>query len=253
MSISPNALLHPALNAMTLDFSIAHLRALQQCYTASIAPLFQQVEYARKLEGVYYHNETLPGGDFDLISYDTYPLLWLTNRTANSYQLFQDFFQHLPLKEALRSLVKKPPPLQLYSGFFVLGNQASEPLWHYDYRTGARAYTLITPLFPWQAQHGHLLYQDPQHNTHTYTYHQGQGIVLGDGFLHSTAPYEPSTELRVLVSLTFGSKHWRDWALIARNIGEQSYFYRLPCGHASTQNCRCYSRWQFWQRLLGKR
>lgn len=253
MSIPILRPLSPPLKAFRFAFSVEQLEPLQALYHEHVAPVFEQANYARKLEGVYYQHETLPGEAFDLISYDTYPLLWITNRTAKSYHVFERFFQQIRLEAGLKQQGITPSQVRVYSGFFVLGNRAPEPLWHYDYRTGAQAFTLITPLFPWHPSHGHLLYQDTEQREHRYRYQQGEAICFGDGFLHSTEPYAPGPELRVLVSLTFGSKRWRDWDLIQRNIREQSHFYRLPCGHASTQHCKCYARWQRWQKLLGKK
>lgn len=245
--------LAPPLKAFRFHFACEHLKPLQALFNEHVAPVFAQAAYARKLEGVYYQQETLPGEAFDLISYDTYPLLWITNRTPESYRVFEQFFQALRLETRLKAQGIQPHRLRLYSGFFVVGNRAPEPLWHYDYRSGAQAFTLITPLFAWNPHHGHLRYQDAHQKEHSYRYQQGEAVFFGDGFLHSTEPYAPTSELRVLVSLTFGSKRWRDWDLIQRNIHEQSHFYHLPCGHANTQQCPCYARWQRWQKLLGQK
>lgn len=252
----PTPPLAPDLNAFRLAFDPVLLQPLQVMYARQIGPFLEHPDQADKLKGVYYQQEVLPGGDFDLLSYDTYPLLWVTARTAASHQYFQDFFNTLPLADfAPRLKVRKQ--LRLYGGFFVVGNRASEWMWHYDYRPKARAYTLITPLQPWITGHGHLgclpagaEATEPD----IYTYQHGEAIVFGDGFLHSTEPYAPHDQHRILVSLTFGSDRWQDWDLIRQNIAEQSNHYGLPCGHSNQQACTCYSRWQQrqqWKRRLG--
>lgn len=186
------------------------------------------------------------------MSYDTYPLLWVTNHSFKSYRHFHTFFKALQLDSVLRRHVSFRKQLIMYSGFFVVGHHAKEKMWHYDYRHGAQGMTLITPLFDWHPPHGHLLYQRPDGSEGVYTYTKNQAIVLGEGVLHSTQPYAASDTLRVLVSLTLGSDQWKHWELLKANIAEQSHFYIQPCGHA-VDHCDCFKRWQhrwqLWRRL----
>lgn len=184
------------------------------------------------------------------MSYDTYPLLWLTNHSLNSYQIFDIFFKALQLESHLKQHLHFRQRLMMYSGFFVVGHQAHEKMWHYDYRTGAQGLTLITPLFDWVPAHGHLLYQRPDGSEGIYTYKKNQAILLGEGVLHSTEPYALSDQLRVLVSVTLGSDQWKHWETLKENIAEQSHFYIQPCGHA-VHSCHCFKRWQWKSRLFG--
>ncbi len=186
-----------------------------------------------------------------MLSYDTYPLLWLSNHTLKTHQLFADFLNGLQLEPPMQKKVDFDKRLQVYSGFFVIGNRASEMSWHFDYRKGAPGYTLITPLFDWQTEHGGLCYRDRQGQIQDYDYQQGQALILGEGFEHCTQPYPVSSQLRVLVSLTFGPDRWDQWDLLKQNIAEQSYYYHQPCGHA-VGTCNCLKRWhqkwtEFWQ------
>lgn len=230
-------------------FSPTLLEPLRRAYTAQLAPeLAAQPEL---LQGVYYQSQPLAQGDYYAFSYDTYPLLWITNNATTTHALFQDFFRGLQLEKQMKSKIKHRKGLIVYCGFFVVGNRADEKMWHYDYRPGAQAYTLITPLFDWHREHGHLLYRSSENAPEQrYRYRCGEAIVLGEGFLHSTEPYAQSAQMRVLVSLTFGSDRWRDWEIIRQNIEEQSYFYLQPCGHPVGQ-CDCESRHKnsFWSRF----
>lgn len=240
--------LEPGINAFVFDFDPGLLAPLQQIYTRNIAPFFEEPEHRKKLEGVYYQSEVLPGSDYYLVSYDTYPLLWVTNHRLKSYLGFHAFFKDLQLQSTLRDALAFRKRLIMYSGFFVIGNHAHEKMWHYDYRTGAQGMTLITPLFDWHKGHGHLLYQRPDGSEGLYTYQKNQAILLGSGVLHSTQPYPQSNSLRVLVSLTLGSDQWKHWELLKANIAEQSHFYVQPCGHA-INDCDCFKRWQQRSRL----
>ncbi len=62
-----------------------------------------------------------------------------------------------------------------------------------------------------------------------YRYEQNEALILGDGFLHSTEPYEGDGSLRVLVSLTFGTDKLAHWGQLKQTIGAQSEFLMLPC------------------------
>jgi hypothetical protein len=249
--------LEPGLNAFIFDFDPGLLAHLQHAYRQNIAPFFEIPEHRQKLEGVYYQSEVLPGKDYYLVSYDTYPLLWVTNHSQNSYQDFHAFFTALGLETPLRDTLAFRKQLMMYSGFFVIGDHAREKMWHYDYRPGAQGMTLITPLFDWQACHGQLLYRRVDGSEGIYTYKKNQAILLGEGVLHSTQPYPKSDSLRVLVSLTLGSDQWKHWDILKENIAEQSHFYVQPCGHEAGC-CDCFKHWQqksrwwrLWRQRLG--
>lgn len=239
------------LNAMTFAFPDQLLWPLQSHFNAHVRPFFEDPAQAELLQGGKYHNRVLPGEAYSLCSYDTDPLFWVANHSPITYQLFRDFFELTGLAEALKKFVKHRRSLVMYSGFFVVGNQAADPNWHYDYREGAPAYTLITPLFELQPGHGHLLYENPLHQRLRYRYQSREAIVFGEGFLHSTEPYAPHSNLRVLLSLTCGTDLLEYWPLLSQNIAEQSPYYVLPCGHAvGTCDCLEPGIWQkMWTRF----
>lgn len=243
---------HPQVNAFSFDFDSELLSEIRNAYQKDIAPYLQAPEQQRLLEGIYYQSQTIAMDDYYLLSYDTYPLLWVTNHNLKTHGIFERFFKSLKLKVSMRDLIKYKKKLIMYSGFFVVSNRANELMWHYDYRPGAEAYTLITPLFDWEPEHGHLNYQNKDQEVKTYPYKQGQAIVFGEGFLHSTQPYPTASKIRVLVSFTFGTDQWDSWEILKQNITEQSYFYKQPCGHP-VDSCRCLQHWQqkkrFWNLL----
>lgn len=238
--------LHPELKAYRLRFEPVCLQELQGLFQQQLAPYL--AAHPQLLAGEYYQSEVLQPQQFYLVSYDTYPLLWLTNHSQATYAPFARLFRALQLDHLLADVLDFEKQLVMYSGFFVVGNRATERMWHYDYRPGAQAMTLITPLFDWNPAHGHLLYQLPDGQEQLYTYQLGEAIVFGDGFLHSTQPYAQTEPLRVLVSFTFGSDKWQHWPVIKQNIAEQSYFYCQPCGHP-VNSCSCEQGWQQRQRF----
>lgn len=238
--------LHPDLNAYTLAFDPDILKPFEHAFSQQVQPFFENRPHM--LEGQYYYEEPV-GSDYFLFSYDTYPLFWVTNHSDPSYQLFHRLFEHLNLAQLATELLDCKSRAVMFCGFFVVGNQAHEKMWHYDYREDAQGMTLITPLFHWIQGHGHLLYQDAQKNTLQYRYRRGEAIVFGPGFMHSTEPYETHDEYRILLSMTLGSDKWEHWPLLERNIAEQSYYFARPCGHI-VNRCHCdtglFQRFQKW-------
>lgn len=229
------------LNAFCVSFNPDLLTPIRQSYRRELEGFLLQPEHQYLLEGGKVFSQQIgpaPSAYF-ACSYDTYPLLWFSNNDAPTFELFEDFFEALDLSEDLKQLVDYREQIVMYCGFLVIGNRAPEPLWHYDYFPGANAYTLITPLFELEPEHGQLLYQLGQ-EVKIYPYQLGEAILLGEGFLHSTQTYAPSQSLRVLVSMTFGTDKWRYWETLKQNIEEQSNYYRLPCGHI-VGSCRCES------------
>lgn len=233
----------PLLNGYQLAFDPALLGEIQLSYRQQILPYFQT------------RPQILAGGKvlrrrlshYDLFSYDDYPLLWLSANQHSSFGIYQRFFENLKLAELFGQQLDCRARPQLYCGFLVIGNQASQPLWHQDYQPGAPAYTLLSPLFDWWPEHGHLYYRHGEQQQ-VYSYQRGEALLVGAGLEHSTQPYALSSQLRVLVSLTFGSDRLSDWPLIKANIQSQSRYYYLPCGHLRGK-CLCLQK-QAWRTLL---
>lgn len=187
------------------------------------------------LAGGVRWQQRLAATDFAIFSYNAAPLLWISGNNAQGLGWFQAFFDSL----GLPTIDGEPP--QLYGGFFVVGNHATAPLWHDDYTEFANAYTLLTPLYPFRENQGHLLYY-PKESTHPdplrYLYKEGEALIIGHGLKHSTEPYA-SKHLRVLVSLTFGGQDMKYWPQLKPVLKGQSFFYRKPCDHFSNQLCLC--------------
>lgn len=235
--------LAPGLNAYTLAFDPVLLAEIQAVFKGSLENYFNLPAQVRLFKGgkLVRKTFTVAAQRWDLFSYDRDPLFWLSSHDEQGFQPFQTLFEALDLETDLKARLEIAHQPRLYCGFWVLGNQAPAPVWHYDYHAGAQAFTLITPLFEWNPDHGHLLYERNADETAMFHYRLGEALVFGAGFLHSTAPYVPTSQLRVLLSLTFGSDHWKAWPIIKKSVLAQSRYYHLPCGHGPGF---CFCRWR---------
>ena len=230
----------PGMNAYSYAFDAAILAGLQSLYRARLAPLFDTPEYAPLLAGGENRVGEF-GGEAPTFFYATYgtePLLWVSNNDWESYRLFKAVFEEIAIAPEIENLVDHRDGITLYSGFFVVGHHADNTNWHLDYAEGANAYTLITPLFALNPGHGNLLFRDDGGAVHTYRYRLGEAIVLGDRFPHTTEPYAGTGEMRVLLSMTFGTDKLEHWDALKQTVGGQSKFLILPCGHRLGE-CRC--------------
>lgn len=230
--------LAPGLNACTLRFDPELLRPLQTDFAHHVQPWLQSPAGQRALQGGRLLRRVLPDRAYAAFSYNDYPLLWIAQHQADTLARFQRLFRTLALDLLLQDLVQPAHRVRFYAGFFVVGRQAPAPLWHEDYASAAPGYTLITPLYPLAPGHGHLLYRRADGQSACYRYRAGEAVLLGAGLQHSTEPYAPSDQLRVLLSLTMGSDRLSDWPLLAPTIGRQARYFQLPCGHIRGR-CLC--------------
>lgn len=231
----------PDLNAYTLNFAEDLLNEIRASYYRDLSGFLLNPANGYLFEGGRTHRQAITGQAYYLYSYENYPLLWVSNNSERTYQLFQRLFEDLELQQKFHDLIDYRQGMVMYCGFFVLGNRAPEPLWHYDYLPGANAYTLITPLFEPSPGHGHLLYKNAQDEEQRYQYELNQALIFGPGFLHSTEPYPISPKYRVLASLTFGSDKADYWPITKKAITAQSKYYCLPCGHKAG-TCTCFGK-----------
>ncbi len=235
------------INAYTFAFDSKLLAEIRDVYESVIASGFAANPELRPLlfkgEGTISANVDILDYSFSIRSYGNDPLLWVSNNDMRTYDVFRKCFGSLSIAEDVKELVDCKKDIMLYSGFFVISDHLDREIWHVDYHKGANAYTLITPLYDLHKDHGNLLYKDKDSNIHKYTYKLGEAIIFGDEFSHTTESYDPAGEVRVLLSMTFGTDMLDYWSIIKKTIGTQSEFYILPCGHqAGTCDClRAYS------------
>lgn len=196
--------------------------------------------YAYLFEGMEQINIQITDEElkFHVTSYGTAPLIWISNNNQHTYNIFKSFVDGLDIMDDIKTLVDFDDHIQVYCGFFVVGKKMDRETWHKDYFDGANGYTLITPLFELEKTHGNLMYKDPSSNIKTYEYKMNEAIIFGEGFEHATQPYAQTENLRVMLSLTFGTDKIEYWNTLKETIGEQSSYMILPCGHEKG-NCQC--------------
>ena len=212
-------------------------------FETSLSERLNREGYAYLFEGLEQINIQITDAEmkFHVTSYGSAPLLWISNNNTQTYNIFKSFMSELDVMEDIRSLVDCEDQIEVYCGFFVVGNKMDRQTWHKDFLDGANGYTLITPLYELETSHGNLMYKDKSLNIKNYKYKVNEAIIFGDGFEHATEPYSKTDELRVMLSFTFGTDKIEYWDTLKETIGEQSNYMILPCGHQK-DTCQCLNK-----------
>lgn len=227
-------------NAYKFSFDGHLLDEIREIYTSTLSPGLSAPQNAFLHEAIAPLDIAIntPHHKFRLISYGKSPLLWVSCDDRNTYDVFKRFADTLQIYDDVRELVDFKNDIVVYCGYFVVGNRLLKENWHVDYFSGSSAYTFLTPLFELDGTHGNLLYKDKAGCTQQYRYKLNEGIVFGEGFLHSTECYNVSQKMRVLLSFSIGTDKLECWDALKQTIGTQSKFMYLPCGHEKgTCNC----------------
>lgn len=226
------------LNAYTFSFAESALEDMRTSFNENVKSYFSHTEKSVVLEGGKFIAAEKISGDrhnYHMCSYGEYPLFWVSCDNRDTYDLFLNYFNALDISDDVLKLVDCDEKVMVYCGFFVVGNRAPAPAWHADYHPNANAYTLITPLFDVHPEHGDLLYYDSDQKVSRYHYKKNEAIIFGEGFLHTTEPYEKTENLRVLLSMTFGTDKMQYWDILKKSVGTQSEFMILPNGQPLNQ------------------
>ncbi len=231
------------MNAYRLVFDDSLLDEIRDSYYRELDPILSNPANGRLFQGGRVVHQPLgaDNSEYYAVSFLDYPLLWLSCNTNRSHGIYQRFLDALNIDGEIRQLVDHDSKIILYSGALTVGEYSPAPSWHVDYKPGANAYSLLTPLFELDPGHGDLLYRMGDGQTGTYCYTQGEGIMFGDGFYHCTEPYEKTGHLRVLVTIQFGTDKMQYWDVLRQTVESQSDYLILPCGH-QLGHCSCTSR-----------
>jgi hypothetical protein len=231
-------LLHPELDAYTFQFEDALLDEIRDSYHSELAPLLENPQNQYLFEGGRTHRVRMgKSAPYFALSFENYPLLWISNNDAQTYAIFRRFFDALAIENEIRKLVDYRQNIIMYCGFLVVGDRAPAAQWHSDYAADANAFTLITPLFEPDPGHGNLLYK-LGNQSQRYQYTLGEAIFFGEKTAHTTEPYAPSTKKRILVSMTFGTDKLEYWPQLQQSLDTQAQYFVLPCGHVYG-SCKC--------------
>jgi len=138
-------------------------------------------------------------------------LAWISVDDLATWQTFRTIFEATGVAEAVTPLVS---PLhrrvQLYSSFYVVRSHCTDANWHADWPagTGTSAWTLLAPLERYETSDFHLLYKDCKGAVHQYQYEEGEAILFGSHFMHSTEPgraRQGAAAPHAFLCFTFGS------------------------------------------------
>jgi hypothetical protein len=117
----------------------------------------------------------------------------------------------------------------MYAGFLVIRSKCTAPSFHVDWvDANNEGFNFLTPISSHGADFG-LLYKRTNGEVAHYDYRRGEGLIIGDRFVHSTAPGQ-ADEPVALLSFTFGSDKMEYWPTILNSIGYQSVLARQPDG-----------------------
>jgi hypothetical protein len=220
-------------DAFQFRFDPSLLAPLASIYENVVAP---KLDFPRLRSGAGPDKLHGDGHRFHVSRYGNL-LAWVSADDLTTHREFGRLFNQLHLAEAARHLIDSHERVVMYNGFYIVSDGVESPSWHRDYVAGAQAYTLLTPLYELDAEHGQLWYESGG-QTKRYEYRRGVGALLGGGFRHATEPFAPTSRPRVLVSLSFGSDRMRYWPALRRTVGIQCPFVVMPCGHPRG-TCTC--------------
>jgi hypothetical protein len=216
----------PHEDAFQFSFDPSLLAPLASIYENVVAP---KLDFARLRSGAAHDKLHGDGLRFHVSRYGNL-LAWVSADNLATHREFGRLFEHLHLADAAKDLIDWHERIVLYNGFYIVSDGVDGPSWHRDYVDGAQAYTLLTPLYELDAEHGQLLYESDG-KTARYEYRRGVGVTFGHGFRHATEPFASASRPRVLVSLAFGTDRMRYWPALQRTVGIQAPFVVMPCGH----------------------
>ena len=214
-------------NAFEFRFDPSSLDRLASIYEGVVAP---QLDFQTLHNNGVHGDLHGEGVHFQVTTYGSL-LAWVSSADMTTHQEFHRLFDGLGLAAAVKPLVDWHERIVMYQGFYVVSDGVADATWHVDYFEGSNAYTLLTPLYEFDPEHGHLWYSTSDGRIGRYQYRHGVGVLVGEGFLHSTEPHSRSSRPRVLVSLTFGTDRMQHWPVLQRTVGTQSPFVVMPCGH----------------------
>jgi hypothetical protein len=177
-----------------------------------------------------YLSRPMRSGDFSIVKPPwNSDIKWLAPATVSSFRFFDQCFRRLGVVEHVAPFLDLNRAPVMYCPFLVVRKICREAHFHSDWLdVGNQAFTLITPLSKNASELG-LVYHQYDGSVAEYTYREGQGVIFGDNFVHSTKPGVATRDI-YLLSFTFGTDKMKYWKAMSRTAGYQSELFRLPNG-----------------------
>ena len=116
------------LNGYTLNFDQSLLDEIRDSYSSKLQPILTNPDNHRLFEGGRVLRQPVGAADSDyyLVSFQAYPLLWLSSNTPAEYQIYRRFYDNLGIEDEVRSLVDHHEKIIMYCGFLVVGENSPE-------------------------------------------------------------------------------------------------------------------------------
>lgn len=154
---------------------------------------------------------------------------WISAAEEATFERFQAAFDALDVARHVTEYVAVDHAIGLYQGFVVVRSECREASFHLDWEdAGNQAFTLLTPIGRPTPGFG-LVFKTLTGETRSYDYREGEALIFGDQFVHSTAPGRSETPT-ALLSFTFGTDRMADWPAIRKTAGFQGGLVRRPDG-----------------------
>lgn len=154
---------------------------------------------------------------------------WISAAEETSFLRFQTAFDRMDVARHVEDYVAVDQAVQLYQGFVVTRSECREADLHTDWvGTNNQAFTLLTPIGRPIPGFG-LVFKTLLGETRTYDYREGEALIFGDQFLHSTQPGR-SEKPTALLCFNFGTDRMEDWPAIRQTAGYQGGLLRRPDG-----------------------
>ncbi len=154
---------------------------------------------------------------------------WISAASVEAFEEFQSLFDSLGIAASVEPYLDLDAAVRLYCGFLIERSVCESCDFHVDWlNTNNEAFTLLTPVSDNCRGFG-MLYKKIDGTIGEYEYTLGEGLIIGDHFVHSTRPGR-SIDPVVLLSFTFGTDKMNHWDNIARTATRQGSLVRLPNG-----------------------
>ena len=211
---APNVLLHRmpagAIRRARERFDVAIRPHLEAGLIASLEE--KLVPCARLRHETHGNYFVMRGGSStDYSKMQSSDLAWISVDDMQTWQDFREIFEESDVSKVVASKVSPlHERVQLYSSFYVVRSRCSDANWHADWPpgVGTSAWTLLAPIEEYQTGDFQLLYRNSAGKVEQYRYREGEAILFGSHFMHSTEPgcsVDGAEAPHVFLCFTFGS------------------------------------------------
>jgi hypothetical protein len=154
---------------------------------------------------------------------------WFSPDDEAGFAVFQSAFERLCIPQQAAPFLDLEEQVRLYIGFLVVRRHCAQPYFHTDWRQlNNEAFTVLTPVTA-NADNFGLLYGKLSGEVGNYDYRQGEAIMFGDDFVHSTRPGH-SKDPVILLCFQFGTDKMKHWPGIYPQLETQATQVQRPDG-----------------------